>query len=70
MSVTLPFSGQEVVVQIGGEVIRSGGLAAEGLTIAHLLDITETAGHALATFGVEMSFDNVKPVRSSRRKNK
>ena len=45
--------GQEVIVQIGGEIVSGGGAATERLPVPDLLDIAQAAGDALVAVGVE-----------------
>ena len=45
--------GQEIVVQVGGEIVSCGGLSAQRLTITDLLDIAQAAGNAAVTVGIE-----------------
>lgn len=44
---------QEIVIQIGGEIVSSGGLAAQRLTVTNLLDIAQAAGNTAVTVGIE-----------------
>ena len=45
--------GKEVIVHIGGEVIRGGRTTAQRFTVPHLLDIAQTAGDTAVPVGVE-----------------
>ena len=45
--------GKEVIVHIGGEVIRGGRTTAQRFTVPHLLDVAQTAGDAAIAIGVE-----------------
>ena len=45
--------GQEVVVQVSGEIVSRRGLAAQRLTVTNLLDIAQAAGNAAVTVGIE-----------------
>ena len=45
--------GEEVIVQIGGEIVSGGGAATERLPVPDLLDVAQAASDALITVGVE-----------------